>query len=38
MSHAEITAECARLTKAVKDKAKSTVKKTKVEKKTRFVI
>lgn len=38
MSHDEITAECARLTKAVKEKAKSTVKKTKVEKKTRFVI
>lgn len=38
MSHEEITAECTRLAKAVKDKAKSTVKKTKVVKKTKFVI
>ena len=38
MSHEELSAECARLAKTVKNKAKDKAKKTKVATKTRFVI
>lgn len=38
MSHEEISNECARLAETVKNKAKATVKKTKVTTKTKFVI
>nr|WP_308657857.1 hypothetical protein [uncultured Agathobacter sp.] len=38
MSHDEISAECVRLTKTVKNRAKQTVKKVKIKPKTKFVI
>ena len=38
MSHEELSAECARLAKTVKNKTKDKAKKTKVATKTRFVI
>lgn len=38
MSHNEISAECARLAKEMKEKAKISVKKTKAVSKTKFVL